>query len=111
MVPWLRCFTSNTVLGVLYSATFAIVVAYIIWNLGIQRIGGARTAFYSNLTPVIATLLATIFLGETLTVLKVVGADNLFVADASVMPEVSRTNTNIPTIMIAERIAEAVRQR
>jgi 5-(hydroxymethyl)furfural/furfural oxidase len=42
---------------------------------------------------------------------KVVGAENLFIADASVMPEVSRTNTNIPTIMIAERIAEAVRQR
>ncbi len=42
---------------------------------------------------------------------KVVGATNLFVADASVMPEVSRTNTNIPTIMIAERIAEMVRQR
>jgi 5-(hydroxymethyl)furfural/furfural oxidase len=42
---------------------------------------------------------------------QVVGADNLFIADASVMPEVSRTNTNIPTIMIAERIAEAVRQR
>jgi 5-(hydroxymethyl)furfural/furfural oxidase len=40
---------------------------------------------------------------------KVVGARNLFVADASVMPEVSRTNTNIPTIMIAERIAEQVR--
>jgi 5-(hydroxymethyl)furfural/furfural oxidase len=42
---------------------------------------------------------------------RVVGADNLFIADASVMPEVSRTNTNIPTIMIAERIAETVRQR
>jgi 5-(hydroxymethyl)furfural/furfural oxidase len=42
---------------------------------------------------------------------KVVGAENLFIADASVMPEVSRTNTNIPTIMIAERIAEIVRQR
>ncbi len=40
---------------------------------------------------------------------KVVGARNLFIADASVMPEVSRTNTNIPTIMIAERIAERVR--
>ena len=36
---------------------------------------------------------------------------NLFIADASVMPEVSRNNTNIPTIMIAERIAENVRQR
>jgi 5-(hydroxymethyl)furfural/furfural oxidase len=42
---------------------------------------------------------------------QVVGAANLFIADASVMPEVSRTNTNIPTIMIAERIAETVRQR
>jgi 5-(hydroxymethyl)furfural/furfural oxidase len=42
---------------------------------------------------------------------KLVGAENLFIADASVMPEVSRTNTNIPTIMIAERIAEGVRQR
>jgi 5-(hydroxymethyl)furfural/furfural oxidase len=42
---------------------------------------------------------------------RVVGAENLFVADASVMPEVSRTNTNIPTIMIAERVAEMVRER
>lgn len=42
---------------------------------------------------------------------KLVGADNLFIADASVMPEVSRTNTNIPTIMIAERIAEKVARR
>ncbi len=42
---------------------------------------------------------------------QVVGMPNLFVADASVMPEVSRTNTNIPTIMIAERVAEKVRQR
>ena len=42
---------------------------------------------------------------------KVVGVDNLFVADASVMPEVSRTNTNIPTIMIAERIAQMARGR
>ena len=42
---------------------------------------------------------------------RVVGAENLFIADASVMPEVSRTNTNIPTIMIAERIAEMLRDR
>jgi 5-(hydroxymethyl)furfural/furfural oxidase len=40
---------------------------------------------------------------------QLIGAANLFIADASVMPEVSRTNTNIPTIMISERIAEHVR--
>jgi len=42
---------------------------------------------------------------------RLIGAENVFVADASVMPEVSRTNTNIPTIMIAERVSEMVRQR
>ena len=40
---------------------------------------------------------------------RVVGAENLFMADASVMPEVSRTNTNIPTIMIAEKVSEAIK--
>ena len=42
---------------------------------------------------------------------RVVGMENLYIADASVMPEVSRTNTNIPTIMISERIAEMIKQR
>ncbi|MBI4670693.1 MAG: DMT family transporter [Chloroflexi bacterium] len=65
--------------GLLYSAIFAIVVAYVIWNIGVQRIGGARTAMYNNLTPVIATLAATVFLSESLTVLKIAGAIVIFV--------------------------------
>lgn len=68
----------GSVLGLLYSALFAIVIAYIIWNVGIQRIGGARTAIYSNLTPVIATLAATVFLKEELTLLKIIGAVIIF---------------------------------
>jgi len=34
------------------------------------------------------------------------GVNNLRIADASLMPVVPRANTNIPTIMLAERIAE-----
>lgn len=64
--------------GLLYSAIFAIVIAYIIWNVGVQRIGGARTAIYNNLTPVIATLAAALFLNEPLTVLKITGAIIIF---------------------------------
>ncbi|CAG9243749.1 GMC family oxidoreductase [Paraburkholderia caribensis] len=36
---------------------------------------------------------------------KVFGVENLYVADASVMPNVPSTNTNLPTMMVAERVA------
>lgn len=64
--------------GLLYSAIFAIVVGYIIWNNGVKRIGGARTALYNNLIPVIGAISAAVLLGEALTPLKVAGAAVIF---------------------------------
>ena len=36
------------------------------------------------------------------------GVDGLFVADASIMPKVPRANTNIPTVMVAEKAASEI---
>jgi choline dehydrogenase len=42
---------------------------------------------------------------------RVLGFDGLRVIDASIMPSVVRANTNLTTIMIAEKLADALRQR
>jgi 5-(hydroxymethyl)furfural/furfural oxidase len=39
---------------------------------------------------------------------RVIGVGGLRVADASIMPVVPRANTNIPTVMVAERLAAAI---
>jgi len=39
---------------------------------------------------------------------RVMGVDGLRIADASVMPILPSANTNLPTLMIAERMARAI---
>ena len=41
---------------------------------------------------------------------RVHGIDGLRVADASVMPDIPTANTHIPTLMVAERLAELIRE-
>lgn len=59
--------------GVLYTGILGVAGAYLLWNLGVQRLGGTRAAIYSNLVPVIAVVTAALTLHEQITSLHLVG--------------------------------------
>ena len=42
--------------------------------------------------------------------LRVHGMENLWIADASIMPMVTHANTNLTVIMIAERVSEFIQK-
>ena len=60
--------------GVFYAGTFSIAIAYLLWNYGLEHIGTARTATFSNLVPVVALITAAIWLNEETTVSQILGA-------------------------------------
>ncbi len=60
--------------ALLYSAVLAVTVGYTLWYSSVQRVGNARTAIFSNLTPIVATLFAWVTLGDAFTPLQLVGA-------------------------------------
>lgn len=72
-VPWAE--VSAWTLGALVlSALLALNLAYVIWYMGVQRLGPARTSIYSNGVPIVAMAVATVWLGEPLTATKIAGA-------------------------------------
>lgn len=72
-VPWMDV-SAWTLTALVLSALLALNLAYVIWYMGVQRLGPARTSIYSNGVPIVAMAVATAWLGEPLTWNKVVGA-------------------------------------
>jgi drug/metabolite transporter (DMT)-like permease len=66
---WLLMFTS---------AFLALNVSYWIWYTGLQKLGGSRTSMYSYLTPVVAMVVAALWLGEPISTNQVAGAAAIF---------------------------------
>jgi drug/metabolite transporter (DMT)-like permease len=75
--PW-GAVTPAAWVGAVFSSLGSLVLAYLIWYRGVERLGATRTAFYSNFSPVVTLLAAWPFLGETPTLWQIVGAGGIF---------------------------------
>ncbi len=70
--------TGDVVLSILYVALFPSIVAYFCWNRGVEVIGANRAGLFINLIPVFASVLAILFLGETLQGFHIIGMALIF---------------------------------
>jgi drug/metabolite transporter (DMT)-like permease len=60
--------------GILYSAIFSLVAAYVIWYTAVHQLGSGHTAIYSNVVPIVAMAVATVFLHEPISAVRLGGA-------------------------------------
>ena len=69
----------DTALPLLYFAIFPGILAYAFWNHGVHTIGPGGAAIFMYLTPVYASVLAGLFLGESLGLFHIVGGGLILV--------------------------------
>ena len=60
------------------SALLALNLSYWIWYTGLKKLGGSRTSVYSYLTPIVAMVVAAVWLGEPITSNQIAGASAIF---------------------------------
>lgn len=75
---WARL-TRGDWLGIAYATLLSFNVAYILWYAGVQRLGSARTALYSNLVPIVSLIVAALWLGEAIGWTKAAGASAVLI--------------------------------
>lgn len=59
------------------SALLALNLSYWIWYTGLKRLGGSRTSVYSYLTPIVAMVVAAIWIGEPISGNQIAGAGTI----------------------------------
>jgi drug/metabolite transporter (DMT)-like permease len=72
-IPWARVSWKAWAFIVL-SSLFGFVFGYIFWYYSVKKVGNAKTAIYSNLTPVFTAVFAVFLLGDRIRSVQVLGA-------------------------------------
>ena len=69
---------ADVVFSILYVALFPSIVSYFCWNRGIEMIGPSRAGLFINLVPVFASIMAVIWLQESMELFHYFGMGCIF---------------------------------
>lgn len=83
VMPWLvrvdwRAVSAFSWMLMLTSALLSLNLSYWIWYTGLKKLGGSRTSVYSYLTPIVAMIVAAIWLAEPISTNQIAGAMAIF---------------------------------
>ncbi|MFC1553774.1 DMT family transporter [candidate division KSB1 bacterium] len=56
-----------------FSFFFANVIAYLVWFYSVAKVGNVQTAIFQNMVPILAVIIAAVFLNEKLTFIQLMG--------------------------------------
>jgi len=79
LMPWLidvnwRGVSTFSWMLMLASALLSLNLSYWIWYTGLKKLGGSRTSVYSYLTPIVAIVVAAMWLDEPISANQIMGA-------------------------------------
>lgn len=74
--------TAASVGAILYVAVFASILAYIFWNRAVRTVGANKAGPFIHLMPVFSTILAVLFLGESIQLYHLEGIVMIFIGIA-----------------------------
>jgi len=85
----------NLLLIILYLGAGASVLAFLLWNAAIRRLGAGRTALFGNLIPIFSTMEAVWLLGEEITAIHIISG--LLVIGGLVIANLQKTSLAKPS--------------
>ena len=86
--------------ALLFGGVLSVNVCYVIWYRGVQRLGGARTAVFSNITPLVAIIAAWLWRNEPL--LPVYGLGAALIAGGVLLTRFSPPSSPADATVAAE---------
>ncbi|AQQ54343.1 DMT family transporter [Planococcus lenghuensis] len=60
--------------ALLYTGVISTVVCFVLWNIGVQKLGAASAGIYLNFNPIFTAILAFLLLGEQMTGTQLAGS-------------------------------------